>query len=152
MRTLSVAGGAVIVALCLPAAAGAEGAFPKTRVGFMGPADRLWEGSVELAPCARGRPPILRLLLPPRPVARQVRRGEVIAEFSGAAPIAPSTVAQARQCAASAGAAATAPVLLTGGAPGFSKFQSEFSACMTRADAAQAVGSMTLWVDNRCNW
>jgi hypothetical protein len=153
MRTLSLVGGTIVAAVVwLPASAGAEGGFPKTRVGFQGPADRLWEGSVALPACTRERSRLMAMIAPRGRLARQERRGEVIAEFVGPPPIAAATVAQARQCAASAGDEATAPVLLTGGAQGFTRFQSAFSVCMAKADQPQAVGSMTLWVDNRCNW
>lgn len=153
MRILSLLGGAIVGAVVwLPAAAGAEGGFSRAQVGFRGPADRLWEGSVDLPACVQKQPRLLAIVAPRHRLARQERRGEVIAEFAGPAPVAASTVAQARQCAARAGDAATAPALLAGGAQGFTTFQSAFSACMAKADQPLAVGSMTLWVDSRCNW
>ena len=153
MRAVALGGGAIFAAfVALPAVAVAEGACPKTMVGFLGPSDRLWEGAVELPACARPRPRLISLITPRARVARQERRGEVIAEFSGSGPVDVGTLAQARQCAASAGQEATPRLLLTGGATGFSKFQSAFASCMAKADQPAAVGSMTLWVDNHCNW
>lgn len=151
MRALALAAGATAAFfLALPAMAAAEGAFPKTMVGFLGPSDRLWEGRVALPACAKPRP---RLFAPrSRAPAVQERRGEVIAEFAGASPVGADTLSQARQCAARAGEEATPLMLLAGGAPGFSKFQTAFASCMAQADQPQAVGSMTLWVDSHCNW
>lgn len=31
-------------------------------------------------------------------------------------------------------------------------FRSAFSTCMARNHTAQYVGSMTLWIDQACNW
>ena len=153
MRALSRCLGAIVAFfVCLPAVAAAEGAFPKTMVGFQGPSDRLWAGAVELPACPRPRPRRLSLIAPRHRLALQERRGEVVAEFAGSGPVATTTLVQARQCAARAGEEATPLLLLTGGAPGFSKFQTAFASCMAKADQPAAVGSMTLWVDNDCNW
>jgi hypothetical protein len=66
--------------------------------------------------------------------------------------VAPSALARARDCAVSAGGQSAAPPLLAEGVAGFSNFQAAFAACMVKADAAEAVGSLTLWVDTYCNW
>lgn len=126
---------------------------PKANVGFAGPADSLWAGSLTTEQCVTPRRRrLLTFFQPKQRYAVAESRGELVGEFRASAPLPASLVATARSCAASAGETATTRLLLTGGAPGFSRFQTAFAACMTQHDAAQAVGSMTLWIDNRCNW
>lgn len=140
---------AAAVAACvgaLPSVAGAEDAFPRSSVGFLGPADQVWQGSARLPACA----PRASALAPRNRAPDPQSRGEVIAEFSS--PITPTALSQARRCAASAGDEATSLLMLTGGAPAFSRFRSAFAACMAKSDQPTAVGSMTLWVDHACNW
>ncbi|MET0274729.1 MAG: hypothetical protein ABW360_17215 [Phenylobacterium sp.] len=124
---------------------------PKTSVGFIRTADRFWSGAVELAPCAR--PDVRRhrfaLITPRFLTASQERRGELIGEILSPPPLARLVAAKARDCASAAG---ESPVLLTQGPAAFSRFRGAFSACMAEQDAAQYVGSMTLWIDNHCNW
>ncbi|HEY8572810.1 hypothetical protein [Phenylobacterium sp.] len=147
-----VCGAAVAIVLGLPAAAGAEGVFPRTSVAFQGPAEQLWTGQAEAPRCTRPAP--RQIALTPSPTRRLPMpelRGELIAEFAGKGPVPPAALAQARSCAATAEAATTAPVMLAS-AQGFSKFQTAFAQCMDKAQAGRAVGSMTLWVDAHCNW
>jgi hypothetical protein len=128
---------------------------PKTEVGFIRTADRLWAGSMSsLEACVRprARRRLITLFLPRQHYAVQERRGELIGEFLTPPPVAPAVFDRARACAAAAGSAATTPVMLTGGAPGMAKFQTAFSSCMAEHQAAQYVGSMTLWIDNQCIW
>jgi hypothetical protein len=124
---------------------------PKASIGFIRTADRFWSGAVPLAPCARPnvRRNLFALATPRFLTASQERRGELIGEILSPPPLARLVAAKARDCASSAG---EPPVLLTQGAPAFSRFRNAFSACMAEQDAAQYVGSMTLWIDNHCNW
>lgn len=145
--------------MALAAATAAEAAdstyqpTPKVNVGFAGPADSLWSGSLTTERCVTPRRRRLLTFFEPRQrYALAESRGELVGEFRAAGPLPASLVATARSCAAAAGETATTRLMLTGGAPGFSRFQTAFAACMTQHDAAQAVGSMTLWIDNRCNW
>lgn len=145
--------------MALAAATAAEAAeatyqpTPKVNVGFAGPADSLWSGSLTTDQCVTPqRRRLLSVFQPRQRYAVAESRGELVGEFRTAAPLRAELVATARSCAVTAGETATTRLLLTGGAPGFSRFQTAFAACMTQHDAAQAVGSMTLWIDNRCNW
>ncbi|HEY8616037.1 hypothetical protein [Phenylobacterium sp.] len=125
---------------------------PRVEVGFHGAADRLWTGSMITEQCVSPRRRrALSLLLPRQRYAVEERRGELIGEFLSPAP-APHLVATARSCAAAAGETATTPVMLGGGAAGFSRFRTAFADCMHQRQAADAVGSITLWIDNHCNW
>lgn len=125
----------------------------RVNVGFSGPADSLWSGSLTTEQCVTPqRRRLLSIFQPRQRYALAESRGELVGEFRTGGPLPAQLVATARSCAVTAGEAATTRLLLTGGAPGFSRFQTAFAACMTQHDAAQAVGSMTLWIDNRCNW
>ncbi|WP_334165054.1 hypothetical protein [Phenylobacterium sp.] len=125
----------------------------KTSVGFAGPAGSLWSGSLTSEQCVTPRRRRLLTFFEPRQrYALAESRGELIGEFRASTPLPASIVTTARACATVAGETATTRLMLTGGAPGFSRFQTAFAACMSQHDAAQAVGSMTLWIDNRCNW
>jgi hypothetical protein len=155
MRFWSFGVGAILAVAIAGAAEAADAPHqprPKTEVGFKGPVDRLWSGRLAVEPCVTPRRTRLTELFAPRPrYASAERRGELIGEFMSPAP-APQVVAAARSCAASAGEAATTRALLTEGVAGFSKFQIAFAACMDTRAAGQAVGSMTLWIDSRCDW
>ena len=141
-------------AVASPALAEADEATARTSVGFVHTADRFWSGRVDLPPCAR--PDVRRnrfaLATPRFRAATQERRGELIGEILGPPPLVRLVAAKARDCAATAGEAAPAPGLLAQGPPGLSQFQSDFAACMAREDAARHLGSLTLWIDNHCNW
>jgi hypothetical protein len=142
------------LALASPALAETYSTIPKSSVGFIHTADRFWSGRLELAPCARPnvRRNGLALATPRLRAATRESRGELIGEILSPPPMASLVAAKARDCASAAGEAAPAPVLLAQGAAGFSQFHAAFSACMVREDAAQYVGSMTLWIDSDCNW
>ncbi|MCR5879423.1 hypothetical protein [Phenylobacterium sp. J367] len=128
------------------------GARATASVGFEGPSDRLWTGVSTNEECVGPRRRrLLSLFQPAQRYAVAERRGELIGEFLTPTP-APQVVAAARSCAAAAGDNATARIMLAGGPTGLVRFQRAFSACMTQHDAGQAVGSLTLWVDNHCNW
>jgi hypothetical protein len=132
-----------------PAAAELRWPLPKASIGFLRPADSFWTGAVELAPCAR--PDIRRtrfaVVTPRFHAASQERRGELVGEILAPPARVQQVAAKARDCASATG---EAPVLLTGGAPAFAQFRTAFRACMADEDAA--LGSMTLWIDNHCNW
>jgi hypothetical protein len=66
--------------------------------------------------------------------------------------MAPKVVAQARSCATEADSATTTYALLSDAERNWGVFRSAFSACLTRNNTAQYVGSMTLWIDQACNW
>jgi hypothetical protein len=155
MRSSSLALAALSgLAIASPALTETYSTVSKASVGFIRTADRFWSGRLELAPCARPnvRRNGLALATPRFHAATRERRGELIGEILSPPLMAPLVTAKARDCAANAGETAPAPVLLAEGAAGFSQFHSAFSACMVREDAAQYVGSMTLWIDNDCNW
>ncbi|WP_374473119.1 hypothetical protein [Phenylobacterium sp.] len=155
MRFWSFGVGAVMALAAAGAAEAADAPFqprPKTEVGFKGAVDRLWSGSVVTEQCVTSRRRRLASLFQPKlRMAAYERRGELIGEFASPAP-APHVVETARRCAAAAGETTTTRTLLAGGPAGFSTFQTAFSACMTERQAGQAVGAMTLWIDNRCDW
>ncbi|WP_395671638.1 hypothetical protein [Phenylobacterium sp.] len=151
----ALAAAAGVAGVAHAAGAFAPAPVPKTEVGFIRTADRLWAGSMStLEACvrSRARPRLVALFLPRQPHALRERRGELIGEFLTPAPVAPAVFDRARSCATLAGAAATTPAMLAGGAPGLAKFQAAFSTCMAEHQASQYVGSMTLWIDNQCVW
>jgi hypothetical protein len=142
------------LAVASPALAETYSTIPKASVGFIRTADRFWSGRLEPAPCARPnvRRNAFALATPRLRTATRERRGELIGEILSPPLMAQLVAAKARACAANAGETAPAPALLARGAAGLSQFQAAFSACMVREDAAQYVGSMTLWIDTACSW
>jgi hypothetical protein len=156
MRLRALSLGAVLGTMAFAGAAAAADAplvpRPNAEVGFVGMTDRLWAGSSTSEQCVGPRRRrALPFLQPRQNFAVAERRGELIGEFLDPAP-APHVVATARSCAAVAGDAPTTRILLAGGAAGLTRFQRAFAACMVQHEAGRAVGSMTLWIDNHCNW
>lgn len=146
---------AVAAALAAPCVAWAQAGepTPKTSIGFARAADTFWSGSVSIGPCTPSRLQrvLFRRFTPRSLVAAQERHGELVGEIL-ASPAALDVRTTAHHCAASAGDAVGAPVLLAGGRPGWSRFQAAFSACLIAEHADGYVGGMTLWIDSRCNW
>jgi hypothetical protein len=105
---------------------------------FWSPADRLWAGAVTPGACLvsgkRGA------FAQRTPIAAYEQSGE------------PQVIAQAKSCAVEADSATTTRALVTAAEANWGTFRSAFSACMSRNHEAQYVGSMTLWIDQRCNW
>jgi hypothetical protein len=66
--------------------------------------------------------------------------------------MAPLVIAQARSCAVEADSVTTTRGLLTQADRNWGLFRAAFSACLARNNTAQYVGSMTLWIDQRCDW
>ena len=117
---------------------------------FWNPADRFWTGGLAPDGCsAAGRraAPIARVR---RAVYQQ--RGELIGEIRAEPARVPAVVAQAHSCAREADSATTTYALLTDADRNWGVFQKAFSMCMTRNNQAQYVGSMTLWIDQSCDW
>lgn len=116
---------------------------------FWNPADRFWSGSLAPGGCnGAGRA---------GPLAAGVRaafqrQAELIGEIRALPAQAPLVLAQAHACAAEADSTVTTAALLTEAERNWGLFQKAFSICMTRSNQAQYVGSMTLWIDQRCDW
>ena len=118
---------------------------------FWSPADRLWSGAVAPQACLRSGRHVAQS--PARvPAAAFEQRGELIGEIRAEPAQAPVVIAQARSCAVEADSATTTRALITEAERNWGLFRNAFSACMTRNNSAQYVGSMTLWIDQRCNW
>ena len=119
---------------------------------FWTAADRIWSGGVPDKAClASGR----TLPFTEAQAVRSAvysRRGEVIGEFRATAAQTPAVVAQARSCASEADAATTTYALLTEADRSWGVFRQAFAACMSDHQQAQYMGSMTLWIDERCDW
>ena len=140
--------------LLLCAAPVAAQARERASIGFWGPADTFWRGGAELPPCSRAdvRRHAFSVATPRFRAASQERHAELLGEILSPPPMVQLVVAKARACVATPGVSETVSVLLADGGSGFNRFQSAFSACMAGQGAAQYVGSMTLWIDNHCNW
>lgn len=145
-----------LAALALVAAGGRaraetyEGPAAYRTVVFWNPADRFWTGGLPPEACsAAGRQasPTTRVR-----TAIYRRRGELIGEIRAEPARAPTVIAQAHSCASEADSATTTYALLTDADRNWGVFQSAFSMCMTRNNQAQYVGSMTLWIDQSCDW
>jgi hypothetical protein len=120
---------------------------------FWSPADRFWSGGVAPQACLRtGRKAAALSAAPRLQAAAYEQRGELIGEIRAAPAIAPRVVAQAHSCATEADSATTTYALLTDADRNWGVFRSAFSTCMRRNNTAQYVGSMTLWIDQACNW
>lgn len=118
---------------------------------FWNPADRFWSGGLAPDGCTTaGR----RVPLPAARVRTAIyqQRGELIGEIRAEAARVPAVIAQAHSCATEADSATTTFALLTDADRNWGVFQRAFSTCMSRNNAAQYVGSMTLWIDQRCDW
>jgi hypothetical protein len=155
MESRCIGLGLAAALLCAaPAAAQANEQAERASIGFWGPADTFWRDAVELPPCSRAdvRRNSLTVSTPRYRVASQERHAELLGEIVGPPRLVQLVIAQARSCVAAPGVSDTAPGLIANGAAGFSRFHSAFSACMAREGAAQHIGSMTLWIDNHCNW
>jgi hypothetical protein len=117
---------------------------------FWSPADRLWAGAVTPGACLvsgkRGA------FAQRTPIAAYEQSGELVGEIRSTPAHAPQVIAQAKSCAVEADSATTTRALVTAAEANWGTFRSAFSACMSRNHEAQYVGSMTLWIDQRCNW
>ncbi|WP_411288622.1 hypothetical protein [Phenylobacterium sp.] len=156
MRILGLALAAAVALVSAPFASAqpyAGMAQARTAI-FWHDADRLWSGGMPLEACDQDI--ILRRAdFTPMAAARMAtleRRGELIGELRASNAQAPAILTSARACALEAGTATTVPVMLTRGREGWSTFQTAFATCMTKQGTAKSVGSMTLWIDQRCNW
>ncbi|MFC3070525.1 hypothetical protein [Phenylobacterium soli] len=118
---------------------------------FWNPAERLWTGGLAPDGCtaAGHRAPMAAAKV--RTAVYQ-QRGELIGEIRALPAQAPLVIAQAHSCATEADSATTTYALLTEADRNWSLFRKAFSACMSRTNQAQYVGSMTLWIDQRCDW
>ena len=85
-------------------------------------------------------------------VAELSEERRMIGELRASPAQAPAILTSARACALEAGTATTVPAMLTRSREGWSTFQTAFATCMTKQGTAKSVGSMTLWIDQRCNW
>lgn len=114
-------------------------------------ADRFWTGGLAPQGCtaAGSRAPLAASRV--RTAVLQ-QRGELIGEIRALPAQAPAVIAQAHSCAAEADSATTTQDLLTHAQRNWGVFQTAFSMCMARNKQAQYVGSMTLWIDQRCDW
>jgi len=149
-------------ALALAAAAAATGARADTApylgaaayrtAVFWSPADRLWSGDLAPQACLRSGRKASLPALPRFQAARFEQSGELIGEILSTPAMAPRVIAQARSCALEADSATTTQALLTQAERNWGTFSSAFSACLARNDTARYVGSMTLWIDRRCDW
>lgn len=121
---------------------------------FWNPADTFWAAGADGEICARGgvRKVSASEALPRLRTALYERRGQLVGEIRSPPSLFSTVVAQARSCANEAGSAATIGGLLKPTPASWSTFHAAFSTCMVRNHAAQYVGSMTLWVDQRCVW
>ena len=119
---------------------------------FWSPADRFWTGGVAAQACLRSGRKVAYSAVPRAQEAAFEQRGELIGEIRAAPAIAPKVVAQAHSCANEADSATTTYALLTDAERNWGVFHKAFSSCMARNNTAQYVGSMTLWIDQACNW
>jgi hypothetical protein len=119
---------------------------------FWSPADRFWTGGLAPQSCLRSGRRAPFGSAPRLQAAVYEQRGELIGEIRSTPAMAPKVVAQARSCATEADSATTTYALLSDAERNWGVFRSAFSACLTRNNTAQYVGSMTLWVDQACNW
>lgn len=114
-------------------------------------ADRLWTGGLEPEGCnAAGAHAPLAAARVRTAVYQQ--RGELIGEIRAQPAEARAVVAQAHSCALEADAAVTTYALLTDAERNWGLFHTAFSTCMRRNNQAEHLGSMTLWIDQSCDW
>ena len=155
MRIWGLASAAAVALVSAPFASAEPyaGMAQARAANFWHNADRLWAGDMPLEACDQDL--ILRRAdFSPMAAARMAtleRRGELIGELRVSAAHAPAILTSARACALEAGTATTVPAMLTR-SDGWSTFQTAFATCMTKQGTAKGVGSMTLWIDQRCNW
>lgn len=119
---------------------------------FWRPADRLWSGALSPEACLRSGRKIPLSASPRLQAAGFAQSGELIGEILSTPAMAPQVIAQARSCAVEADSATTTQALLTDAQRNWGTFRNAFSACLTRNHTSQYVGSMTLWIDRRCDW
>ncbi|THD80622.1 MAG: hypothetical protein E7812_07790 [Phenylobacterium sp.] len=119
---------------------------------FWSPAERLWSGGVSPGACLRSGRRTPHPVTPRLQAASYEQDGELIGEIRSAPAMVPVVVAQARSCAVEADSATTTYALLTDAERNWGVFHNAFATCMSRNHTAQYVGSMTLWIDQRCNW
>ena len=129
-----------------------QGAHAYRTAVFWSPADRFWTGGVEPEQCLKNGKRAAFSAAPRLQAAVYERRGELIGEIRATPVLAPHVIAQARSCATEADSATTTYALLTDADRNWGVFRNAFSVCMTRNNTAQYVGSMTLWIDQACNW
>jgi hypothetical protein len=129
-----------------------QGAAAYRTAVFWSPADRFWSGGIAPQACLRSGRKAAFSAAPRLQAAVYEQRGELIGEIRAAPAMAPRVVAQAHSCANEADSATTTYALLTDADRNWGVFRSAFSTCMARNHTAQYVGSMTLWIDQACNW
>jgi hypothetical protein len=129
-----------------------EGPAARRAEVFWSPADRFWTGGVAPRSCLRSGRKGPFPSAPRLQAAVYEQRGELIGEVRSTPAMAPKVVAQAQSCANEADSATTTYALLTDAERNWGVFRNAFSACLTRNNTAQYVGSMTLWIDQACNW
>ena len=150
----------LLIVTSLVLAASATGAAAQTYQGsaayrtavFWRPADRFWTGGVAPQACLRSGRKVTASGSPRMQAAAFEQRGELIGEIRSAPALAPQVLAQAHSCATEADSATTSYALLTDAERNWGVFHSAFSSCMVRSHTDQYVGSMTLWIDQACNW
>jgi hypothetical protein len=119
---------------------------------FWSPADRLWTGGVPVQACLRSGRKAAFNAAPRIQAAVYEQRGELIGEIRAEPTVAVKVVAQARSCATEADSATTTLALLTDADRNWGVFRQAFAVCLSRNNTAQYVGSLTLWIDQACNW
>ena len=119
---------------------------------FWSPADRIWTGGVAPESCLRSGRKAALSAAPRLQAAVYEQRGELIGEIRSEPAMAPRVIAQAHSCATEADSATTTYALLTDAQRNWGVFHSAFSSCMVRNHSDRYVGSMTLWIDQACNW
>ena len=151
LASLALAAAAATSAKAATTEAYAGPAAYRTEV-FWSPAERLWTGGVPAGACLRSGRRTAHPVTPHLQAASYEQDGELIGEIRSAPAMVPVVVAQAKSCAVEADSATTTYALLTDAERNWGVFRGAFSTCMARNNTAQYVGSMTLWIDQRCNW
>ena len=119
---------------------------------FWSPAERIWTGGVAPESCLRSGRKAALSAAPRLQAAAYEQRGELIGEIRSEPAMAPKVIAQAHSCATEADSATTTYALLTDAERNWAVFHNAFSSCMVRNHTDRYVGSMTLWIDQACNW
>jgi len=148
-----MAAGLVLAASATSAAAQTyEGAAAYRTAVFWSPADRFWTGGVTSQSCLRSGRKVPARGSAQVQAAAYEQRGELIGEIRSEPAMTSKILAQAHSCATEADSATTTYALLTDADRNWGVFHSAFSTCMVRNHSDKYVGSMTLWIDQACNW
>jgi hypothetical protein len=152
LRVIAVASLALAGSATTAAAEVYQGPAAYRTAVFWSPADRLWTGGVAAQSCLRSGRKAAFSAAPRVQAAVYEQRGELIGEIRAEPTVAAKVVAQARSCATEADSATTTLALLTDADRNWGVFRQAFSVCLSRNNTAQYVGSLTLWIDQACNW